>query len=491
MFAIYLFISFVADHYLNSFSMKRRDFLRNSSLFAAGGLLFTPFDIKANEIKEEFKNKKARNIIFLVSDGMSIGTLSMADQFLRRKNGKGSEWLTLYNEQLVQRSLMDMASASSIVTDSSAASSSWGGGVRINNGGLNISPNGKENLPILQKFKKVGKKVGCVTTVPIAHATPAGFCVSIKSRRKMDEIIEKYANIGLDVMMGGGSDNLSSETRKDNKDMYKVFRNKGYEIVKNKKEMLSSSTDKQLIGVFDKGGMEYELDRQNDEVSKINIPTLAEMTSKAIEQMSANEKGFVLQVEAGKVDWAAHANDIAGLIYDQVAFDEAIKVAIDFAKKDKNTLVIITTDHGNANPGLVYDNKANEKFDNIQKFKNTNHWVLQGIKHSDSISSVKNRIAEACNGWMINDEQAKTILSYYEGTSKETGLYNPKNLPFKYMAEIQAEWTSIGWNSMSHTSDYVELTAYGPGSELIKPFVQNIDLHYIMLEAAHVENNFE
>lgn len=489
MFAIYLLLSFVEIHY-KSFIMKRRDFLKNSSLVAVGGLMLTPFDIKANVIKEEFKNKKAKNIIFLVSDGMSIGTLSMADQFLRRKTGKGSEWLALYREQLVQRSLMDMASASSIVTDSAAASSSWGGGVRINNGGLNISPNGKENLPILQKFKQAGKKVGCVTTVPIAHATPAGFCVSIKSRRKMDEIVDIYAKIDLDVMMGGGSDNFSAETRKDGRNMYKVFKDKGYDIVKNRKEMMSTPINKQLIGVFDKGGMEYDLDRQNNEDLKNSVPTLAEMTSKAIEQMKSHDRGFVLQVEAGKVDWAAHANDIGGLIYDQVAFDEAVKVAIDFAKKDENTLVIITTDHGNANPGLVYDKKANEKFDNLQKFKNTNHWILQGIKHSDSVSSVKNRIAEACNGWMINDEEAKTILSYYEGTNKETGLYNPRKLPFKYLAKIQAKWTSIGWNSMSHTSDYVELAAYGPGSELIKPFILNTDLHYLMLEATHIENNF-
>lgn len=489
MFVIYLLLSFVKIHY-KSFIMKRRDFLKNSSLVAVGGLMLTPFDIKANAIKEEFKNKKAKNIIFLVSDGMSIGTLSMTDQFLRRKNNKGSKWIELYKEQLVQRSLMDMASASSIVTDSAAASSSWGGGARINNGGLNISPNGKENLPILQKFKRAGKKVGCVTTVPIAHATPAGFCVSIKSRRKMDEIVDIYAKIDLDVMMGGGSDNFSAEERKDGRNMYKVFRNKGYDIVKNRKEMMSTPINKQLIGVFDKGGMEYDLDRQNNEDLKNSVPTLAEMTSKAIEQMKTHDKGFVLQVEAGKVDWAAHANDIGGLIYDQVAFDEAVKVAMDFAEKDKNTLVIITTDHGNANPGLVYDKKANEKFDNIQKFKNTNYWILQGIKHSDSISSVKSRIAEACNGWMINDEQAKMILSYYEGTSKETGLYNPRKLPFKYLAEIQAEWTSIGWNSMSHTSDYVELATYGPGSELVKPFILNTDLHYIMLQAAHVENDF-
>ena len=156
--------------------MKRRELLKGGSL-ALGGLLLTPFSAKANIFKEEFGGKKAKNIIFMVSDGMSSGTLHMADLYSRRKLGRPSHWISLYEENLVQRGVMDMASASSIVTDSAAASSSWGGGQRVNNGSLNIGANGEEHLPILQKFKKAGKKVGLVTTVPVTHATPAGFSV--------------------------------------------------------------------------------------------------------------------------------------------------------------------------------------------------------------------------------------------------------------------------------------------------------------------------
>ncbi|WP_205903374.1 alkaline phosphatase, partial [Pseudomonas viridiflava] len=85
-----------------------------------------------------------------------------------------------------------------------------------------------------------------------------------------------------------------------------------------------------------------------------NTPTLAEMTVKAIELMKNNKAGFALQVEGGKVDWAAHANDLSGLIFDQLAFDEAVGKVIEFAEKDGETLVIFTTDHGNSNPGLFY-----------------------------------------------------------------------------------------------------------------------------------------
>lgn len=156
--------------------MNRRNFFKKGSLVTLGSAFLQPFSSMASTTAyNNTKNKKAKNIILVVSDGMSTGTLNMADLYLSRKTGKGSNWLQLYKDNQVNRALMDMASASSIVTDSAAASSSWGGGVRISNGSLNVSKNGEEHLPIWQKFKLAGKKAGCVTTVPITHATPGWF----------------------------------------------------------------------------------------------------------------------------------------------------------------------------------------------------------------------------------------------------------------------------------------------------------------------------
>lgn len=470
--------------------MNRRDFLKKSSLATMGGLLLTPFATKANIISEEFKGRKAKNIIFMVSDGMSVGTLMMADIYLKRKNGQSSNWIKLYEDNLVQRAVMDMASANAIVTDSAAASSSWGGGVRVNNGSLNVSPDGKENMPILQKFKKVGKKVGCVTTVPITHATPAGFCVASKRRSAMDNIAEMYAELGFDVMMGGGKQYFDEDKRKDGKDIFGLFEKKGYTVAQSKKEMLNAPLNKPLLGTFDEDAVPYTIDHLRNKEALEEIPTLAEMAKKAIDQMKDHSNGFVLQIEGGKVDWAAHGNDIGALLFDQIAFDEAVKVVMDFAKKDKNTLVIITSDHGNANPGLIYGKTTNDNFDHLQKFTQSNEWILQGINASSSVSFIKDRVAKACGGWAINEEQAKELLSYYTDIKKEDGLYNPKKLPFRALAEMQKEYTSVGWISMDHSSDYTELAMYGPGSENLKPFVRNTDMHNFMLNAAHVENKF-
>ncbi len=91
-----------------------------------------------------------------------------------------------------------------------------------------------------------------------------------------------------------------------------------------------------------------------------------------------NHNGFVLQI-GGKVDWGAHANDVGALLYDQITFDEAIAVLIAFAEKRNDTLIEITTDHGNANPGLIKSRKVDKNFDHLQQFKNTNEWILNRI----------------------------------------------------------------------------------------------------------------
>ncbi|MFJ1330648.1 alkaline phosphatase [Capnocytophaga canimorsus] len=463
--------------------MKRRQFFKKSAL-AGMGSLFVPTFAKA-EIVEEFGGKTPKNIIYMVSDGMSSGTLTMADLYSRRILGKPSNWISLYEQSLATKAYMDMQSLSSVVTDSAAASSSWGGGHRVPNGRLNVGPNGEMYTPIWQKFKKAGKKVGCVTTVPITHATPAGFCVNSKARNAQEDIAEQYLQLRFDVMMGGGDKYFSSQKRKDKKDMYQQFVRGGFTVIKNKTDMKKAPKNKPLLGVFDEEGLPYSLDYTSEKDLQ-QCPTLAEMTAKAIEQMQDHSKGFVLQVEGGKVDWAAHGNDIGALLFDQLAFDQAVGVALEFAQKDKNTLVVVTTDHGNANPGLIYGQHCNTNFDNLQHFRHSNDWVLQNIDPNSSAKFIKEIVAEHFGGLQLTQAQSEEIQSYYVNHGREDGVYNYKHLPYRLLAEIQKSHTSVGWISMDHSSDYVELAMYGPGSENLKPFMKNYEMHNFLLQVANV-----
>lgn len=415
----------------------------------------------------------------MVSDGMSMGTLTMADLLLQRKEGRRSKWLSLYDEGKVTRALMDTASANALVTDSAAASSAWGGGKRVNNGSLNVNPDGSFNKPILQKFKAVGKSVGCVTSVPVTHATPAGFCVNVKSRGDQADIAKQYLDLNFDVFLGGGTEYFSADRRKDKVDLFGQFSQKGYHVVQTRNDILQTSTSKPLLGVFHSGGLPYSLDMEHDSKKKAEVPTLAELTKQAINRLKQNKDGFVLQVEGGSVDWAAHANDASALLYEQIAFDEALSEAISFAEQDGNTLVIITTDHGNSNPGLF---AGDANFDKIQHFKQTNGKVLNAIDRGFSSRQVIELI-ESAQGIAVKDEEAKQILSHYSHLDSE-GLYNPNKLPFKTYAQIQSNYTGISFASTSHSSDFVELAMFGPGSKDLSPFVKNIDLHNFMLRAA-------
>lgn len=467
--------------------MNRRKFFKNGSVFTMGSVLLNPFQNTAisSALKESFDGRKAKNIIMMVSDGMSSGTLTMTDLLLQRKNGTGSNWLNLYREQKAVRGLMDMASATSIVTDSAAASSSWGSGYRVPNGSLNVGTNGESYTPIWQKFKQSGKMAGCVTTVPVTHATPAGFCVNSKSRNGQADIAEQYLELGFDVLLGGGDQFFSAQFRKDKKDLYAAYRSKGYQVVRNRSELFQVNGKQPVLGIFAEDGLPYALDHSNDRELQNNVPTLAEMTQKAIEQMQHHSNGFVLQVEGGKVDWAAHANCIGGLLYDQAAFDEAIKVVMDFAEKNGETLVVITSDHGNANPGLIYGKQADPHFDSIQTYRHTNEWILNGLSSQSTVSQVIERV-EYANGYKLKEEEAKVLLDFYTGLIKEDGLYNYKKLPYKALSEMQKMRNAVGWISMDHSSDYTEIAMVGPGSERLNPFIKNTDLHQLLLKAAQV-----
>jgi len=469
--------------------MKRREFFRNASLGAVATSFILPFQSctpTQSLVNGQGKGRKAKNIIFMVSDGMSSGTLTLADLFLRRKEGRGSFWMDLYRNQRASRALMDTASFDSLVTDSAAGSSSWGSGHRVPNGHLNVGAKGEQYKPILQKFKEAGKKVGCVTTVPITHATPAGFCINNKSRNGQEEIAVDYLTLRFDVMMGGGSKYFNE--RADKRDLFEEHKTAGFHVVRDRNSMLSLNGSAPVMGVFDTNGLPYEIDRINDAELSKTIPSLADMTIKSIELMKDHKAGFVIQVEGGKVDWAAHANDAPALVYEQAAFDEAVKVAVEFAEKDGNTLVIITTDHGNSNPGLYYGTKADANFDKFMSTQHSNDFVLNSIKKDETPDDIIQKVKAAQN-FDISLENAQELKSKYLYTGGD-GVYNPYKLPFKEYGEMMAKHTSVAFGSMEHSGDFVELAMFGPGSEQLKPFMVNTELHNFMLEAAEVENKF-
>ncbi len=457
----------------------RRDFLKTgalSTLLLGSGIAI------AGGCDAISRRGKTKNIIFLVSDGMSAGTLQMADTMLRRRDGRPSNWVRLLEDSTLKRGLMDMASADRIVTDSAAAAASWGCGYRVNNGALNITPDEVHRKPILPLFKESGKATGLVTTTEMTHATPAGFAANVESRGMGETIAEQYLEREIDVLMGGGNNHYDPEMREDGRDLYEEHREAGYFVAKTKGELLAGDpTEGKVLGIFTNGHLPYTLDHLNTDNLLENVPTLAEMTDLAIQNLSGNPNGFIMQVEGGRVDHAAHSNDVGGLIYYQIAFDDAIGVAMDFAQGRDDTLVIITTDHGNANPG--YNSSADEYFDSIQNHRHTANWIRAGLDENSSISEIQERIQYA-TGYEIPEEQAELYQQSARGTYR--AAYGRMNSTSAVLGQILANHCHVNWVGGSHTGDYVELASFGPGSEAIEGFVINTQLFDVMTEAAGV-----
>jgi alkaline phosphatase len=470
--------------------VARRTFLRTgaaSAVFLGSGF-WTADALRAGQVAENIRGE-ARNIIFLVSDGMSNGTLTLADVMLRRRDGRSSHWMKLYERPDIRRGLMDMASLDSIVTDSSAASSSWGCGHRINNGGVNWGPDDRQYTPILKYFRDAGKGTGLVTTTTITHATPAGFGANVPQRGMQEKIAEQYLERRYDVLLGGGNQFYDKNLRSDGHNLYADYLNAGYHVVAKKQDLFNvPNDDKQLLGLFFDGHVPYTLDHINTKEYRENIPTLAEMTQIALNRLSRNRNGFIMQVEGGRIDHAAHGNDVGGLLYDQIAFDDAIGVAVEFAGEHPDTLVIVTTDHGNANPGLNGEGSgyrdSNMNFDRIQNFRYTNDWILRGLNEESTVPGIRARVKEA-TGIEISGKEAATLQDSYRGTYE--AVYSMMNRPWAVMGQILANYTSVNWIGTAHTADYVELAAFGPGSEAIGAFMKNTQLFGVMTQAAGVE----
>jgi alkaline phosphatase len=461
-------------------NQTRKEFLKTgalTSLFLGSGLS------TLNGHSGPVRNMgSARNIIFMVSDGMSTGTLTLADVMLKRRDGRASNWIKLFDQEYTKRGLMDMASADRIVTDSAAAAASWGCGHRVNNGALNISPNGRWRKPIVPIFRDAGKATGLVTTTEITHATPAGFAANVESRAMGEEIASQYLRRDVDLLLGGGNNHYAPDRRNDRRDLYSEHRDKNYRIVHYRQELLSLNANRErLLGIFSNGHLPYTLDQIHDEEYSQNIPTLAEMTDTALQNLSSHENGFILQVEGGRVDHAAHGNDVGGLLYDQIAFDDAIGIVLEFAENRDDTLVIITTDHGNANPGL--NSAPDEHFDEIQNFTHTNSWIHIGLNEESTVSQIRERV-EAATGFGITAEQAEAYLQSMKG--EYSAVYSRMNSPSAVMGQIIANYTHVNFVGGSHTGDYVELTSFGPGSESLAGFVRNTKLFDVMVEAAGV-----
>jgi alkaline phosphatase len=448
--------------------------------FSAGAL--SPQN--APDFLKGWKGKRPKNIIFCVSDGMAMQTVTMVDQFQKAVMGHGSYWMDLIEDPRVTSGLQETRSLSSIVTDSAAAASTWGSGRRIWNRMLNMYPNETKLRTLTDICVSQGMKVGLVTTTTMTHATPSGFSVQCINRELEPLIAEMHLNSGVSILLGGGDKFFNASKRKDKKDLYGSFAAKGFRVAKDRDSVLNLNADK-ILGIFSDSHLPFTVDRDNDPEIQKAVPTLAEMAQVAIRNLKTHRGGFLLQIEGGKVDHAGHSNDLAGHIHDQIAFEAAVKVAIEFAMEDKETLVIITADHATGGPSL--NGAGEEYFDSSaalaswKGMKSSYQSIFDQIGKEAKSSSVQEAI-EAKLGYQLKVKEAEIIANAINGKSifSDLELQGGKN---SALALVLQNYTKVGWTSLNHTSDHVLVSAFGPGSENVKGLTRNFEFFDLMLAA--------
>jgi alkaline phosphatase len=370
--------------------ISRRRFLQSSTAITASSALALPRTVVAADNPVRPVGRRPRHIIHMVADGMSMGTLTCADhlsQLLRQK--RGLTWTSLMNNPAVSGAWVNMRSLNSLVTDSAAAASSWGSGSRVINGAINQLPDGRDLKTLYELFGGIGWKRGLVTTTEITHATPAGFAANVGDRETGAKIALQYLERKIEVLLGGGQKFFDWKVRRDRRDLKEEYRRAGYRVMETKEDLLLAPKDARWLGIFDKSHLPFTVDHVNDSALQARVPTLAEMTGAALSWLGQHEH-FILQVEGGRVDQACHNCDAVSALRDQVAFDEAIDIALAFQRRVPDTLVVITTDHGNGNPGLngmgtAYTNSS-FLFDNIVDVKMSFPKLLDHLRTVERIN---------------------------------------------------------------------------------------------------------
>jgi alkaline phosphatase len=430
---------------------------------------------------------EVKNIIFFLGDGMGVTTMTAARIYAKGEDGE----LTM--DTLPETGWVRTYSNNALVTDSAPSMAAYMTGVKMNNEVVSMSPDtkamptasdntinncgapGSNGAPVatfLEQAKAHQYATGVVTTTRVTHATPATTYAHI-CHRDLENDIAALAD-GVDVVFGGGRRHFTPSSaggkRTDGRDLTAELAAQGYTYVSNRAgfDALDASTTTRAVGLFTTSHMSYELDR-NPAIE----PSLSEMTSKALAMLQKTGKPYFLVVEGGRIDHALHESNAKRALVDAVAFDNAIKAAIDQAKLSDpdlaHTLIVVTADHDHT---LVMNGYAKRTGPTTE----TNAGIL-GL--------VRNVVTGAFD--LDADGMPYTILGFGNGEARVPGA--------RSSAAALDEATTAGNNyhqeaavlmpvgGETHGGTDVAIMAIGKGSEAFHGFMTNTAV-YGLLKAA-------
>ncbi|MFR9503522.1 MAG: alkaline phosphatase [Rikenellaceae bacterium] len=488
-------------------------------------------------------NGEAKYIFYFIGDGMAATQVQLAeaaltsDKFRQNYAAQTGTLAPAAELHLKGLSIIGLATSNAqdrYITDSAAAGTALATGSKTGVGIVSQDMEGNALQTVAEKAKAKGMKVGVVSSVSIDHATPACFYSHEASRSNYSNISDQLLTSGFDYF-AGGSVKWSSRARAEETDMataYAIYRERaaqsGFNFVTTKQEFESVGSEKPVIATLDMlankqysgdgSALPYTIDlsKQSSEDDKIS---LAEFTQKGIDLLEC-EDGFFMMVEGGKIDWACHANDAATVAYEVVAFDAAIGVAMEFAKKHPNeTLIVVTGDHdcggltlGFAGTGYessfeilaesttsyalftdaaIAKIKAGESFEKLlafacEQFGFTN--LTRGddsarVEHNMELSDFEVKILR--DAYMKSARKVKKVKATDESDIyfSRYGSYDPFTTTCTNILNNKA---GITFSSFSHTAVPVMVFADGASSQIFSGYYDNTDIPRKIMQAANL-----
>ncbi len=462
---------------------------------------------------EKPKNNDIKNVIYLLGDGMGRTHVTAARERYYGADGElvmeslpAVGQVSTYAVQPKSGQPGEADFVPNYVTDSASAATAWASGVKTYNAALGVDAKGAVVPTLMEYAKKAGLRTGNVSTAEITDATPAGqmshallrgcqgptysdaACQNTAitgsalptSDVRVTPIADQIARNGTaDVILGGGLarfDAADEAALKENG--YTVLGSPASQTVATRGDLAAAKSTK-VFGLFNKGNLTVEkYKRENPASVQALEPSVADMTRKAISLLSTgNTKGFYLQVEGALIDKRSHANDAAQTLEETKAFDEAVRVARDFAQKDGHTLVIVTADHECAG------------FNIIEKGTYTNAEAVAPPANVDSGNTANNSTPSRASGGAKDPLRSSGIIN-------GAGSADPKNFaPATFRTPDDAASVTDGspdaslWLSYlsgNHTGADVPIFAYGKGSDQVEGNIDNTDLFDIVGRALHL-----
>lgn len=280
------------------------------------------------------KTEKVENIIFMIGDGMGLAQLTALSM--------EQDYEPLNMERARHIGLQKTYSANNRVTDSAASGTAMATGEKTNNGYLGVDALGRPLTSSLVRAQEAGMATGLVVTIEPMAATPAAFYAHHSQRWDYDSIAMDMLRSGVDVIAGSGAPTLRKIRRPYGEvDVIAGFQEAGYTFAPDMESFMAVGHSPAVM-FFREDGFPY----MAADTAGVRGDYLPQATAKTLELLENSGKaGFFLMVEGSLIDYGGHDNDLEAVLGEMRDFDNAVKVAFDYADSHPGTLVVVTGDH--------------------------------------------------------------------------------------------------------------------------------------------------